>query len=279
MINLGPFSTPTVIVMLALMLAWLLARHIAKRHANAPHKEAGALVLDAAFWGFLSARVAYIALWWEEYAARPWSVFAFGDGGFLWWVGLPAALLYLWRKTRFSTKLRRPVLTGVAAGVVLWALANSLLTVLLRTAAPLPDVQVLTLDERPLSLSAAYAGRPVVLNLWASWCPPCRREMPVFERAQHAFPGIAFAMVNQGESAQQAIDFLKSEGLNLTDVLLDPASRTMQAVQSRGLPTTLFFDAEGRLVEAHFGEITMASLTDKVSRRLAQAPAPNPNKE
>src|SRR5690606_29129202 len=115
--------------------------------------------------------------------------------------------------------------------------------------------------------------RPVVLNLWASWCPPCRRETPAFEQAQSEFPDVAFVLVNQGQTARQAQDFLESEGLNLKDVLLDPSSQAMQAVQSRGLPTTLFFDAQGRQVDSHLGEITMPSLKDKILRRFDQPSA------
>jgi len=136
---------------------------------------------------------------------------------------------------------------------------------------------LLTLDERPVSLGS-YAGRPVVLNLWASWCPPCRREMPVFEQAQKQFPDVAFVLVNQGESAQQAQAFLQSEGLDLTDVLLDPSSQAMQAMGSRGLPTTLFFDAQGRQVDSHLGEITMPSLKDKVLNRFDKSLQPGTNK-
>src|SRR3546814_7968448 len=78
--------------------------------------------------------------------------------------------------------------------------------------------------------------------------------MPVFEQAQTEFPDVAFVLVNQGESAQQAQDYLDSEGLNLTDVLLDPASEAMRTMRSRGLPTTLFFDAQGRS-EEHTSEL------------------------
>lgn len=131
----------------------------------------------------------------------------------------------------------------------------------------LPDLQLATLEERPVSLDS-YVGKPVVLNLWATWCPPCRREMPVFEKAQSEFSDVAFVLVNQGESVQQAQDFLESEGLNLTHILLDPSSETMQAMRTSGLPTTFFFDAGGQLVDFHLGEITMSDLEDKISRRF-----------
>lgn len=130
---------------------------------------------------------------------------------------------------------------------------------------PLPDLELAALDERPVSL-VSYMGQPVVLNLWATWCPPCRREMPVFEQAQAEFPDIAFVMVNQGESAQQAQDFLDNEGLALNDVLLDPSSETMNALGAGGLPTTFYFDARGELVDLHLGELTMAEMKDTLSQ-------------
>ncbi len=131
----------------------------------------------------------------------------------------------------------------------------------------LPDLELMTLEERPARLSS-YMGTPVVLNLWATWCPPCRREMPILEQAQTAFPEVAFVLINQGESAQQAKTYLESEALSLTDVLLDPSSEAMREMRTGGLPTTFFFDAQGRMVDLHLGEITMSDLKDKISRHF-----------
>lgn len=136
-----------------------------------------------------------------------------------------------------------------------------------QAAIPLPDLQLVGFDERPVSLSS-YKGQPIVLNLWATWCPPCRREMPVLEQAQQEFPEIAFVLINQGESAEQARAFLKSEDLALTDVLLDGDSEAMRAMRTGGLPTTFFFDGEGRMVDLHLGEITMADLEQKISQHF-----------
>ena len=136
-----------------------------------------------------------------------------------------------------------------------------------QVAIPLPDLQLLGLDERPVSLSS-YKGQPIVLNLWATWCPPCRREMPVLEQAQQAFPDIALVLINQGETAQQAKAFLKSEDLTLTDVLLDGDSEAMRAMRTGGLTTTFFFDKEGRMVDLHLGEITMDDLEQKISQHF-----------
>ncbi len=270
MISIGPFSVQVVAVFAAVLLSWAMARRVARRLPDAPYKAAGGMLLDAVFWGFVAARLGFIALWWEEYAKSPMSMISIGDQGFSWWIGVLAALGVIWWRTRASRALRRPVLVGITAGLLTWFAAGGVLDLLQRSAPPLPALALATLDEQPVVLNS-YTGRPVVLNLWASWCPPCRREMPVFEQAQAQYPDIAFVMVNQGESAQQARAFLESQGLQLKDVLLDPASQTMQAVASRGLPTTLFFDEHGRLVDTHLGELSMASLKNTVSRRFAQS--------
>ncbi|MFT3759703.1 prolipoprotein diacylglyceryl transferase family protein [Thauera sp.] len=273
MIGIGPFPVRVVIVLIAMLLAWVVARLVARRVADGAYrKAAGGLLLDSVFWGALAARLGYIAQWREEYAAAPFSMIAIGDGGFTWWAGVLAALSFVWWRTRSTPALRVPVVTGITAGVLGLFAGGGVLALLHQSGPPLPDVQVSTLDARLLSLSASYQGRPVVLNLWASWCPPCRREMPVFAQAQRDFPQVAFVMLNQGESAQQALAFLQGRQLKLTDVLLDHSSQAMQLFGSRGLPTTLFFDEQGRLVDTHMGELTTASLRSTLMRRFGQSP-------
>lgn len=278
MISVGPFSVQVVAVFAAVLLAWTVAHMVAKRLPDSPYKAAGGMLMDAVFLGFVAARLGYIAQWWDEYAQSPMSMFFIGDQGFTWWIGVAATLVFIWWRTRSTRALRRPVLAGVTAGLLAWFAAGGVLELLQRSAPPLPALALATLDEQPVVLNS-YTGRPVVLNLWASWCPPCRREMPVFEQAQAQYPEIAFVLVNQGESAQQARAFLEAQGLQLKDVLLDPASQTMQAVASQGLPTTLFFDEHGRLVDTHLGELTMASLKNTVSRRFAQSQQIKTDKE
>ncbi|MEJ6655501.1 MAG: TlpA disulfide reductase family protein, partial [Pseudomonas sp.] len=229
--SIGPFSIKVVGVVAAILLAWLVARAVAKRMPDVSHKLAGVLLFDAVFWGLIAARLGYIAQWREDYFAAPMSMLAIGDGGFSWWVGVLAALAFVWWRTRASQRLRRPVLVGVVTGVAAWFSAGMVVG-LLQHSPPLPDLHLATLEEQPISL-LSYQGRPTVVNLWATWCPPCRREMPVFEQAQAAFPEVDIVMINQGESAQQAQAFLKSQGLSLSDVLLDPFSRAMHAVGAR----------------------------------------------
>ena len=87
-----------VLVAVAALLAWWLVRMLARRmgsHTDASvPKLAGALFTDAFFVGLLAARLGYVVRWWPEYAAAPWSILAIGDGGFLWRIGLPAAIAF-----------------------------------------------------------------------------------------------------------------------------------------------------------------------------------------
>ncbi|MBN3726647.1 TlpA family protein disulfide reductase, partial [Burkholderia sp. Ac-20379] len=166
--------------------------------------------------------------------------------------------------------LRRPVLGGLAAGVLAWGLAQGLVVALQRDAPRLASLHLSTLDGAPASPTSLTitAGKPVVVNLWASWCPPCRREMPVLARAQADHANVAVLMIDQGEDARTVRAFLDSQGLRFGAVLLDPSSSAMRAYGSRGLPTTLFFDANGRLVASHVGEITAARLEDVIGARF-----------
>lgn len=271
MIGVGPFPVQVVVVAMAVLVAWGAARMLARRMPDAGAKLAGALVFDALLVGLLVARLAYVSVWWREYAAAPLSIIQIGDGGFVWWMGLAAGVASVTWRTRRMVGLRRPVLAGIAAGVLAWAAAGGALWWMQQSAPPLPDIMLTTLDGSPVRLGD-YGGRPVVVNMWATWCPPCRREMPVLERAQSAYPDVGFVLVNQGEDVTTIKRFLVKEALELRDVLRDPHSRTMAESGARGLPATLYFDADGRLVDTHLGELTGAGLAHTLRRRFGALP-------
>lgn len=111
-----------------------------------------------------------------------------------------------------------------------------------------------------------FRGKPLVLNLWASWCGPCRREMPVLAAAQEAHAEVQFVFLNQGETLDEVQGFVARERLMLDNVLLDGDAAASTALGVQAYPSTLFFDAEGRLRELHLGELTAAGLEHKLRR-------------
>ncbi|VBB15642.1 TlpA family protein disulfide reductase [Burkholderia stabilis] len=269
MLSIGPFSIRVVAVAIAALLAWLVARFIQRRPPDGHHKTAPSLILDVLLLGLLAARIGYVAQWWRDYAAAPRSIVALGDGGFDWRIGIAAALLFAGWRLRRLPALRRPVMAGIVAGLAAWGIAQGTLATLQQAAPPLAAMQLEALDSTPV-LPQGFAGKPVVVNLWATWCPPCRREMPILEQAQRDHPDVTVLMLNQGENAQAIRAFLEQQGLRFDHVLLDPSLRAMHAYGSRGLPTTLFFNAKGELVESHMGELTAARLKDTVTERFGQ---------
>ncbi|MFN2222611.1 MAG: TlpA disulfide reductase family protein [Candidatus Promineifilaceae bacterium] len=120
------------------------------------------------------------------------------------------------------------------------------------------------LDGRPVSLSD-FRGRPVVVNFWATWCAPCRLEMPVFEKIyeQHQDDGLAILALNQSEQAAVARDFFYDEmGLTFTP-LLDKNSDISALYGSYSvLPSTFFIDADGKVVAIHRGPLTEGLMLD-----------------
>lgn len=268
MTSIGPFSVHVVIVALAALIAWLVARSMQwAARDSATRKTAASLVLDALLVSLVAARLGYVARWLPEYLSTPASIVAIGDGGFDWWIGLSAAIAFVLWRSRGMRALRRPALTGIAAGMLAWAAAQGTLAVLQRATPSLSALQLQSMDGSAASVGH-NVGKPVVLNLWATWCPPCQREMPILAQAQSDYPGVVFLMVNQGEQAPTVQRFLQQKGLKFDHVLLDPLSEAMQTFGSRGLPTTLFFDANGKLVDSHIGELTAARLKDVVEHRL-----------
>ena len=267
MLSIGPFSIRVVAVAAAALLAWLVARFMQRRPPDGQHKTASGLILDVLLLGLIAARVGYVAQWWRDYAAAPRSIIALGDGGFDWRIGIAAALVFAaWRLRRLPA-LRGPVAAGIVVGLAAWGIAQGTLATLQRGAPPLAALRLEALDATPVT-PQGFVGKPVVVNLWATWCPPCQREMPILAQAQQDHPGITVLMVNQGEDAQTVRAFLAQKGLRFDHVLLDRTLHAMHTYGSRGLPTTLFFDAKGNLVESHMGEITAARLKDALAQRV-----------
>lgn len=269
--TLGTFAIALnhLLLISALALATCVGWRVAKRGGDNPESALFSLFLL----GMLAARVAFVALYWSHYRNDPWQIIDLRDGGFLAWPGvivlLLAALYRGWRRPA----LRRPLGFGVVSGVAFWLLATLSLNIY-EQGTRLPDISLRNAAGDTIKLSE-YQGGPLVINLWATWCPPCRREMPVLENAQQQRPDLTFLFVNQAESMQSVATFLETQGLSLNNVLFDRGGRLGQAVGSMALPTTLFYSPDGRLLTSHLGELSNASLARALETFDTSPSSPN----
>ena len=124
------------------------------------------------------------------------------------------------------------------------------------------------------ALAELLGSGELLVNLWATWCPPCVREMPVLLQAQMNHPEVNFVFINQGESAQRVQTWLGTRQLPSRNVLLDANQQALPAFKQKGLPTTLFFDAQGQLVDTRTGELSTATLAQRLQTLSAPMAAP-----
>jgi len=267
-ISLGPLALP--VLPLVLMLAVWVAASLARRLAPAQlSQRAENMVWSAAGLGLLAARLTHVLRYADAYFATPWALIDIRNGGWFAPAGWTVAGAWLiWRSWQQPVLKRALGLGALCAGTI-WS--AGLAVVWLADAKPaqqqVPDVTLTELNgARTLSLSQLIVGKPTVVNVWATWCGPCRAEMPTLAAAQQRTPEVAFVFVNQGDTPAKVAAYLQQSGLALANVWLDPTSRLGPAAGSRGLPTTLFFDATGKRVDAHFGMLNAAALQVQLDR-------------
>ena len=109
---------------------------------------------------------------------------------------------------------------------------------------------------------ANYRGHVVLVNLWASWCEPCRSETPALEQLfeQERSRGLVVLGINQGEDSKTAAEFARAMGVKYP-VLLDQDQQYGRAYSGLGLPTTIIVDKDGKIAWGHDGELDLKQMT------------------
>ncbi len=127
-------------------------------------------------------------------------------------------------------------------------------------------------EDRGDVMLTATPGQPTVLNFFAAWCEPCKRELPALQAAAAAHPEISFLGVDHQDSRLDAIELLDANGITYP-AGYDPRGDLAARYAVRGLPATVFIDVNGRIVDFHQGELSANELRERLERLTLRKPA------
>jgi thiol-disulfide isomerase/thioredoxin len=135
--------------------------------------------------------------------------------------------------------------------------------------APALSYELKRIDGRTDSL-ARHRGSVVLMNLWATWCPPCQAEIPDLERFSREYRsrGVVVLGIDQGESAQAASAYARKRGVTYP-ILLDEHQQYGRSYAAIGLPTTVVIDRTGHVVHGIDGALSLAQMREAVASALA----------
>jgi peroxiredoxin len=133
---------------------------------------------------------------------------------------------------------------------------------------PAPDLALSDLQGQPVSL-ADYRGQVVLINNWATWCPPCRQEMPTLQAyfQDHQAQGFVLVAIDAGDPPEDVNEFVNRFGLTFP-VWLDPDSQALDEFRTNSLPSSYLVDRQGQVVRAWAGAIERGTLEKHITPLL-----------
>lgn len=135
---------------------------------------------------------------------------------------------------------------------------------------PMPDVELFNASDEQATLADAK-GRPVLVNLWASWCAPCVKELPTLDELSRREGGPLVIAVAQESAGRTSVDaFLETHGIESLESWRDPKMALSGALGVQVMPTTVYYDSSGRELWRYVGDLDWTG--EEAARLLAEAP-------
>jgi thioredoxin-like negative regulator of GroEL len=125
------------------------------------------------------------------------------------------------------------------------------------------DIELTKLDGTLTSISAASQELPLLVSLWAVWCQPCKRELPVLQDISRQREDLAILAVNIGDDPETITSFLVENGLSIP-VVIDNNGALLEALDAATVPVTVLFDTDGKILWSHLGVVS----ADQVNEAL-----------
>ncbi len=177
---------------------------------------------------------------------------------------------------RRGLRFGRPVAYGLVLGLLAllaWGLVQADSGP--RASGPAPDFALTDFDGRSVTLSS-LRGQVVVVNFWASWCPPCREEAAYLERTWRAYQdrGVVFIGVDWVDTEKEALAYIDEFDITYINGP-DGGTRIAQSYRIQGVPETFFIDRAGQLRGVHIGPLYPPELDERIEELRAE-PGPSP---
>lgn len=260
-ISIGSLSLPTQVLLLLVSVALGLA--VARWVGRGQTASATDALLVIVLGALLVGRFIFVLRFADSYQSV-WQMVDFRDRGIEPGAAVLAALVLSAVQFRRYAELKKAMLSGIVSTAVCFSVVSFWLHNQQQQQV-LANITLETLSGYRVALPDLAQGKPVVMNIWASWCPPCHREMPHLLAAEQQYSNVRFMLINLQENRATVQEYLRKHQLHFAHVLLDTRGDVASFHGAQGVPATLFFHADGSLSSAHFGEVSTAVLQQGIA--------------